>query len=256
MRSQRTFLRDPVCRLARVGIGRACVPTMDLPPPRQPVTPASAAPSRTGAVLSRAEFAALFKEHARSLWLLSAGLVHVRSDADDVLQEATLQAVRRLAEFQPGSNFRAWVAQFVRFVAANQNRSRQRERSRVDSAASAALAPGPAEPFGAPSAGASPSPIDRHGELTDAQEEFDDQVVRGLKTLDPVARACLLLRTVGGLSFREVAALLEIPEGTAMSHAFRARTVLLRTIKPESRPHATLTREPHRPAGRPPTDHA
>lgn len=249
----RTFLGNPVYRQARVRPGRLCVLTMDHPPPPPPD---ARPPASAGAALSRAEFAALFREHARSLWLLSAGLVHVRSDADDVLQEATLQAVKRLSEFQRGSNFRAWIAQFVRFVAANQNRSRQRERARIDAGASSTLAPGPAEPADDRIADAAPSPIDRHGELADSQEAFDDHVVSGLRTLDPVARACLLLRTVGGLSFREVSALLDIPEGTAMSHVFRARTALLRTIQPESRSHTTLTKEPHRQAHRPPTDHA
>jgi RNA polymerase sigma-70 factor (ECF subfamily) len=41
-----------------------------------------------------------------------------------------------------------------------------------------------------------------------------------------VARACLLLRTLEGLEYAEISRLLEIPEGTAMSHVHRTRRYL------------------------------
>jgi RNA polymerase sigma-70 factor (ECF subfamily) len=41
-----------------------------------------------------------------------------------------------------------------------------------------------------------------------------------------VPRACILLRTVEGLAYPEIAKLLGIPEGTAMSHVHRTRQLL------------------------------
>lgn len=200
--------------------------------------------SRAGAArLSRAQFDGLFRESFASLWLLAAGLVHRRSDADDVVQEAALQAARRLDEFTPGSNFRAWMAQIVRYVCANKNRLR-----RADQVRGGGL-PTP-EPAARPGVGDRVSvTIDRHGALLPTQPELDDQMVRALAELDATARACLLLRCVGGLSFREVSALLEIPEGTAMSHVFRSRAALARTLRPPAPPAHAPPPAPPQPPG-------
>lgn len=155
------------------------------------------------------------------------GLVHVRSDADDVVQEAALQAVKRLSEFRAGTNFRAWMAQIVRYVASNQNRGRRRERSRGGASVEAFADVAPAR------TPAPATPVDSLGRVREEQGAFDDALVRALKSVEPTARACLLLRTVEGLAFRELAALLDIPEGTAMSHVFRARAQVSRALRDE-----------------------
>lgn len=196
-------------------IATPATPGLPPAPPRSPGDP----------ILSRKDFERLFAESHSSLWLLAAGLVHVRSDADDVVQEAALQATRRLREFRPGTNFRAWMAQFVRFVAANQNRSRRRDQRRTPIDENGVTAPVARARAG------EAWPIDRHGGLVTGQSAFDDKVVRALKEVQPVARACLLLRVVAGLPFKEVATLLDIPEGTAMSHVFRARVALQKTLR-------------------------
>ena len=69
-------------------------------------------------------------------------------------------------------------------------------------------------------------PVNGNGELAPDQSAFDDRVLAGLHELSEPQRACLLLRTVLDLSYREVASTLEIPEGTAMSHVHRARQTL------------------------------
>jgi RNA polymerase sigma factor (sigma-70 family) len=65
--------------------------------------------------------------------------------------------------------------------------------------------------------------LSARGELPPDQEHFDDRVMRALRSVNEVARACLLLRTLEGLSYSEISRLLEIPEGTAMSHVHRTR---------------------------------
>lgn len=194
---------------------------------------ATPAPNPPAGRLSPKDFEHLFAQSHSSLWLLAAGLVRVRGDADDVVQEAALQAVRRLPEFAPGTNFRAWMSQFVRYVAANHNRARQRDHARRagdESAVNQAVSPDTTSRIDSP---ARPV-IDRHGGLITEQGAFDDRVTMALRELQPVARACLLLRVVGGHSFKEVAALLDLPEGTAMSHVFRARAALQRALSPSS----------------------
>ena len=68
------------------------------------------------------------------------------------------------------------------------------------------------------------------GQLHEAQTEFDDHVVRALESLGDVPRSCLLLRTVAELSYVEISACMQIPEGTAMSHVSRSKARLRRLL--------------------------
>ena len=47
-----------------------------------------------------------------------------------------------------------------------------------------------------------------------------------MKRLEETARTCLLLRTLRDMPYREISLLLDIPEGTAMSHVHRARQAM------------------------------
>ena len=51
-----------------------------------------------------------------------------------------------------------------------------------------------------------------------------------LEELSEEARCCLLLRIVEDLAYSEIAQLLAIPEGTAMSHVHRAKATLRRRL--------------------------
>ncbi len=175
--------------------------------------------SRTAEV--RAEFSALFREAHRSAWLTAFGLTRDRTLADDVVQEAAIVAFGKFAEFERGTNFGAWLSRIVQFVARNANRSHRRRRG-------ASLDATPLEPEAA-------APRAEHQEssmlsasftLSKDQELFDDDVMAALGEVQETARACLLLRTVDGLEYSEIASLLGIPEGTAMSHVHRARQLL------------------------------
>lgn len=55
---------------------------------------------------------------------------------------------------------------------------------------------------------------------------FDASVHRAIMSLDEVSRVCLLLRTVGELSYAQIAAITDLNENTAMSHVFRSRRLL------------------------------
>ncbi len=170
-----------------------------------------------------ADFAALFKSSFRSLWLIAFGVVQDAALAEDVVQEAALIALSKFKEFRPGSNFSAWMAKIVQFVARNQARSRRRRRTvNLDAAAAAA---NPATEPGA--AGRSPVAVAvAVGWLSADQQHFDDRVMAALRQVPDLPRACLLLRTLEGLEYSEIARVLRIPAGTAMSHVHRTRQFL------------------------------
>jgi RNA polymerase sigma factor (sigma-70 family) len=49
-----------------------------------------------------------------SLYNFARWLVHNSSDAEDLVQETYLKALRNFASFQHGTNFRAWIFQILR----------------------------------------------------------------------------------------------------------------------------------------------
>jgi RNA polymerase sigma-70 factor (ECF subfamily) len=181
------------------------------------------------------EFAERLVAVYRKLWHLAAGITGDRTQADDLVQEAAVVALGKLDQFRPGTNYLAWMAEIVRFQALNHSRKmRNRKTSAMDpseidrtlSASAHAAIPPPAQFL----AGTSPMEDDRGC--------FDDALLRALSAVGDVARACLLLRVVDGLSYAEISEVMQVPEGTAMSHVHRAKRQLRNELKsPDHQQH-------------------
>ena len=170
--------------------------------------------------LTADEFCARFQAGARVLWTLAAGLLGDPVEAEDVCQESFLAAYAKRDQFEPGTDFLAWMGRFIRNVAANEQRKRARRRTAsTDPVLLDQLQDHDAGPGGPPAAALS-------------AEEFDGRLLAGLRELGEVPRACFLLRSLRELSHAEIAALLSIPEGTAMSHYHRARLFLRAKLDP------------------------
>jgi RNA polymerase sigma-70 factor (ECF subfamily) len=165
-------------------------------------------------------FAAQFQASAPVFWTLAAGVLGHRNAVDDVLQEAAMIGLRKLAQFRTGTNFTAWMARIVRFTAQNHRRGERRRRAVATDPeildGSVAAAPHP-----------EPAPHDRSGALLADRGAFGDGMFAALAALKPIARSCLLLKVVAELEYADIARVLAIPEGTAMSHVHRARAAML-----------------------------
>jgi RNA polymerase sigma-70 factor, ECF subfamily len=173
--------------------------------------PASGAGGK-GDRLTPERFAELFEASSRGMWCIAVAVVRDRDLASDIVQDSAIIALGKLAEFDPATSFHAWMGQIVRYTALNHGRKRARHREVVRRAVHEA-------PFAAESSGTDdPAGMGLEG--------FDERVSGALDDLDDVARACLLMKTVVGLGYREISEALGIPEGTAMSHVFRSRKTL------------------------------
>jgi RNA polymerase sigma-70 factor, ECF subfamily len=177
------------------------------------------------------DFAAEYQRAYRVLWVVAAGVLGRSAGAEDVVQEAAVLALGKLEQFQPGTHFAAWMAQMVRFVALNQIRKQARGHAAPldDTDPAGHGARHPARPAGEPELRLGP-----RGEVPAGQRSFDDRLTHALAGLGDVARGCLLLRTLEGLDYEEIGRVMDIPQGTAMSHVHRSRMRLRQML---SNPH-------------------
>ena len=171
------------------------------------------------------QFAAKFQSSYRLFWLVAVGIVGDRSMAEDIVQDAAVIALGKLDQFKTGTNFNAWISQIVRYSALNEARKRKHRRTQQTDPVEIDRAVASSESSKAP-----PLRLTADGQLPTDAGHFDDAMMRALATINPVARACLLLRTVEALDYQSISQLLDIPQGTAMSHVHRTRRRLRRIL--------------------------
>jgi RNA polymerase sigma-70 factor (ECF subfamily) len=130
-----------------------------------------------------------------------------RAEAEDLVQETLVRALRFEGTYVPGTNLRAWMNQILQSVFISRCRRRSRERKALDRFISD---PTLTTPFAAAPALSSVS--DR---MYAALHSLPDKFLRVVELVD--------LRE---LSYREAAETLHVPVGTVMSRLFRARRML------------------------------
>jgi RNA polymerase sigma-70 factor, ECF subfamily len=135
------------------------------------------------------------------------GLTGSAVEADDLVQAACERALSRAHQFREGTRFDSWMFRIVQTVWIDQLRARDIRREEAEEEG---VHVGTDEPG-------------RRAEARLALEE----VRAALGQLPPEQRAALLLVTVDGLSYKEAAAVAEVPVGTIMSRLARARVALL-----------------------------
>jgi len=141
--------------------------------------------------------------HLDAAYRLARWLVRNKEDAEDVVQDACVRALRYFRTFT-GGNGRAWFLRIVR----NTCWSRHGQRIPVE-----------ADPFDEERHGSDPA----DAEIRLIQLDEAAQVRRTLERLPDRFRELLVLRELEGLTYRELADVIGVPIGTIMSSLSRAR---------------------------------
>jgi RNA polymerase sigma factor (sigma-70 family) len=175
--------------------------------------------TRKSASEDYARFTSVVMPHLDAAYNLAHWLTGNRTDAEDVVQDASLRAFRAIDKFA-GGNARAWVLCIVRNTACSWLRkNRPTAVVTVDDleAVEAAYA----------------KPADRDSETPEAAliAKADAEHLRAaIAALPTPFRETLVLRDIEGLDYREIAEATEVPIGTVMSRLARARGRLIATI--------------------------
>ncbi len=142
-------------------------------------------------------------------------------DADDLVQETVVKAMRAIDSFQQGSDEKAWLLTILRRAHIDRLRAAGRRVSAVSLDAAEGLDL-PAEDE--PAAGVHDGQW--HEPEAMMQQFADAEVIAALRDLPPDICWTLLLVDVEGLDHAQAAAVLGIPKGTVKSRSHRGRAML------------------------------
>ncbi|MGE0486541.1 MAG: RNA polymerase sigma factor RpoE [Gammaproteobacteria bacterium] len=144
------------------------------------------------------------------------------SDALDVTQETFLKAYRALPNFRGDSAFYTWIYRIAINTAKNYLVALSRRPLEVD------LENDDGEPIDLEGL---------HGSLDTPEhllltEEIRETILDAMRKLPDDLREAIMLREVDGLSYEEIATVMDCPIGTVRSRIFRAREAIDSRLKP------------------------
>ncbi len=142
-------------------------------------------------------------------------LAQDRTEAEDLVQEAYVKALKGFSSFQPGTNFRAWMYRILRNTfLTSRTGLKPTATVAIDSDDSPELPAGPETPE------------------TILIDNSQHQLLQAAIDALPVHfREVLLLCEVEEMSYQEIAETLSIPIGTVMSRLSRARRTLRASLQ-------------------------
>lgn len=169
-----------------------------------------------------ADFESLLAPVVDRAYGMALRLAGNRDDAQDLVQEAALQAFRGFHTFRPGTNFRAW---FFRVLVNCFYASRRRRRPEVSMDEEAPDLHLYVQTWHNGMHGAGRDP---------AREVLDriagDDVARALDSLPEEFRVACTLYFVDDLSYQEIAGVVGVPVGTVRSRLHRGRKLLQKRL--------------------------
>jgi RNA polymerase sigma-70 factor, ECF subfamily len=157
----------------------------------------------------------LVRRHAGRAFVVAYRLLGHREDAEDLVQDSFVAALRALDTFEDGRPFEPWL---LRIVA---NRGTNARRAR----ALRSVAPIPAD-----TAARGTSPLDAA-----ERSELRDWLRRALDTLPERRRQIMELFELDGFSAAEIGAMMDVAEGTVRWHVHEARRALRAAMEPYRR---------------------
>jgi RNA polymerase sigma-70 factor (ECF subfamily) len=155
------------------------------------------------------------------LYSLAYRLLGAREEAEEAVQEIFLRVYRNLSRFRLGRRFHPWLYT----IALNYLRTQRRRTLRRQSLGTRPLeealdVPAAVQPDSDPAAAAERAEAERLAQAA-------------LERLPPRYREVFVLRQIEGLAVRDVAEILDLPEGTVKTFLHRGRELLVAQLAEE-----------------------
>lgn len=173
--------------------------------------------------LDRKEFESLALEHIDALYRGALRMTSSPDEAEDLVQDVYVRAIRFYKQFQSGTNIRAWLFQILKNTYINRYRRKSRRPSHIA--------------FDEPEfQSAETQALDFHKteQETPEAEYFNrltaEAIEKALSEIPERFRRIVVLSDVEGFSYKEIAEIEACPLGTVMSRLYRARRMLQRVL--------------------------
>jgi RNA polymerase sigma-70 factor (ECF subfamily) len=176
-------------------------------PPEMADEPALVARVRAG---DSQAYDTLVRRYLKRAYAVAQRMLGNAADAEDVVQDAFLRALERIAQCGPGRAFGPWFFRILITQGLNHQRSAKVRRTEV-----------------------LPDAVHSHGPGTEADAEASEVRVAfraALAELPPMQRTIIQLSDVEGYGSAELASMLDMPAGTVRWHLHQARKFLRQAL--------------------------
>jgi RNA polymerase sigma-70 factor, ECF subfamily len=150
-------------------------------------------------------FDLLVERHQRAIFNLALRMVRDSDDAADVSQSVFVKAFENLERFDPQYKFFSWLYR----IAVNESLNALEQKKRFEGL----------------------DGKDPAAEKDDEAVREEERIQDGLMMLNVDQRAIIVLKHIQGLSYREIAQVLDLPEKTIKSRLFSARQTFKDILK-------------------------
>jgi RNA polymerase sigma-70 factor (ECF subfamily) len=172
----------------------------------------------------RSEFERQALVHLDALYGAAYRLTRNARDAEDLVQDSLLRAYKFWDSFQQDSNCKAWLLRIVTNTFINEYQRKKRSREVLDAATAEQTATDGVLVQATANDKQSPQQVL-------LQQSVSDDVQRALDSLPDDFRTAVILCDMQGLSYKEIAEIMECPVGTVMSRLFRGRKLLAAALR-------------------------
>jgi len=164
-----------------------------------------------------ASFEAEAMPHAPSLFRIAFWLTRDRTEAEDLTQETLIEALGSFHRFLPGTNCHAWLVSILY----HRNSKRRRAANRLTLVSDSEERIAETIVFEAPT----------------PQSVTDEDVLAALERLPRTFQEVVILADIEDMSYKEIAAAINVPVGTVMSRISRGRKLLRTELAAYARAH-------------------
>ena len=169
------------------------------------------------------EFHDLVEEHLNGMYGVALRYTRDPQMAQDLVQDTIVRALRFQDRFEMGTNFKAWIYTILTRTFIHKYRRSKREREILDGASRGDVT---ARFHSEKSRVASNAP-----EATYLHNVLSDDVLHALDDLPEDFRTVVVLCDIEGLSYKDIAEVIDCPVGTVMSRLYRGRRLLEKKLR-------------------------